>query len=590
MTTDSFLKNFGYLADAANGIQQLRNLILNLAVQGLLVSQDYEEESADKLLELVISEHKRLASSGDAKKYKAAEEISDIEKYRDSIPHGWKWVRLTSLGEFAGGGTPSKRNPDYWDGEIPWVSPKDMKVDKITDSGLSITEAGRTASRLQAIPIDSILIVARSGILRRMLPVAINKIECTVNQDLKVIIPYLTELSPYLQLLLKGHESFILKSLVKGGMTVQSLKYSEFEQQPFPIPPLLEQHRIVAKVDELMSLCDELEQRQQKRASVRSKLNKASLHSLPTATDDDAFQTAWAHIRHNFDTLYTTPESIQDLRQSILQLAVQGKLVPQDPSDEPARHLLAAVVAEKEQLLRENKIKRVKPLPEINPDEIPYKIPEGWIWVRLDDIGYTNIGLTYSPSDVSDTGIPVLRSNNIKDGKLDLSDLKRVNKEVKKSVLVHEGDLLICARNGSRALVGKTALITKLSEVMAFGAFMAIYRSRVNNYLLYFINSPLFRRMIDEVNTMTINQITQKNLRSTILPLPPLQEQKRIVAEIDRLMALCDELESKLTESQFQADKLMDAIVHNLTNGSTTSPSESTKLTTSSPEQMALKV
>ncbi len=252
---------------------------------------------------------------------------------------------------------------------------------------------------------------------------------------------------------------------------------------------------------------------------------------------------AIALLEKHFDIALAAPDGIKKLRELILSLAMQGKLVPQDPNDQPASELLKEIEAEKKRLVKEGKIKQSKPLLEIKPDELPYKLPKSWEWIRLGSVGETNIGLTYAPSDISDTGTPVLRSNNIQNGKLDLTDLKRVNKGIKENVLVQQGDLLICARNGSKALVGKTAVITDLSESMAFGAFMAIFRSRINGYLLYFINSPLFRQMIDEVNTMTINQITQNNLKSTIFPLPPLAEQRRIVAKIDELMARCDELE-----------------------------------------------
>jgi type I restriction enzyme, S subunit len=245
-------------------------------------------------------------------------------------------------------------------------------------------------------------------------------------------------------------------------------------------------------------------------------------------------------LERHFDAAFAAPDGIKKLRELILTLAMQGKLVPQDPNDEPASELLKAIEIQKYGNSKANKL-----LPEINLADMPYELPKGWKWVFLGEIGQTNIGLTYAPSDVSDTstGTPVLRSNNIQNGKLDLTDLKRVVKAIKENVLVQQGDLLICARNGSKALVGKTAIITGLSEEMAFGAFMAIFRSQFNEYLLYFINSPLFRNMIDEVNTMTINQITQNNLKSTICPLPPLAEQRRIVVEIDRLMARCDELE-----------------------------------------------
>jgi type I restriction enzyme, S subunit len=253
-------------------------------------------------------------------------------------------------------------------------------------------------------------------------------------------------------------------------------------------------------------------------------------------------------LEQHFDVAFAAPDGIKKLRELILTLAMQGKLVPQDPNDEPASELLRSI-----EIDNRGNNNATKSLPEIDLDDMPYELPKGWKWAYLGEIGQTNIGLTYAPSDVSDTisGTPVLRSNNIQNGKLDLNDLKRVIKDIKENVLVQEGDLLICARNGSKALVGKTAFITGLSEEMAFGAFMAIFRSQFNEYLLYFINSPLFRNMIDEVNTMTINQITQGNLKSTICPLPPLAEQRRIVAKIDQLMARCDELEKlRLDRSQ----------------------------------------
>ena len=273
-------------------------------------------------------------------------------------------------------------------------------------------------------------------------------------------------------------------------------------------------------------------------------------------------------LERHFEIALETPDGIKKLRELILSLAMQGKLVPQDPNDQPASELLKEIEIEKKKLIKEGKIKKQEPLPPIKPEEIPYEVPKGWEWARLGNVGETNIGLTYKPSDISDKGVPVLRSSNIQNGKLDFVDLVRVNTEIKNSALVKEGDLLICARNGSRALVGKTALITGLSEEMAFGAFMAIFRSRINFYLLYFINSPLFRKMIAEVNTMTINQITQNNLKSTIFPIPPLAEQKRIVAKIDQLMALCDKLEAERNERNQKRLTIHTAAINRLFSSS----------------------
>ena len=247
-----------------------------------------------------------------------------------------------------------------------------------------------------------------------------------------------------------------------------------------------------------------------------------------------------------FDQFADAPDAVAKMRELILRLAMQGKLVSQNPRDKPADSLVVELKAE----VGDKNSRRTAPLPPIAPDEIPFELPAGWVWERLGNIGETNIGLTYSPQDVSDVGTPVLRSSNVQNGKLDFDDLVRVTCEPKQSVMVQDGDLLICARNGSRALVGKVALIENLKEPAAFGAFMAIFRSRVNRFLYHFICSPLFRRMIDEVNTTTINQITQNNLRSTLAPIPPLAEQKRIVAKVDELMALCDRLEAQQQERE----------------------------------------
>jgi type I restriction enzyme S subunit len=264
-----------------------------------------------------------------------------------------------------------------------------------------------------------------------------------------------------------------------------------------------------------------------------------------------------------FDHLADASDAIPRLRRFILDLAVRGKLVEQDPNDEPASELLKHIKA-KLLASREGERQRSSNLPSISESEAPFEIPCGWAWERLGNIGETNIGLTYSPQDVADCGIPVLRSGNIRDGKLDLTELVRVAHKPKPSVMIQDGDLLICARNGSRALVGKVALVEHLTEPTAFGAFMAKFQSDANRYLCYFISSPLFREVINEVNTTTINQLTQNNLRSTLVPIPPLAEQHRIVAKVDELMALCDRLEAAQAEREDRRDRLIRASLHRL--------------------------
>ena len=260
------------------------------------------------------------------------------------------------------------------------------------------------------------------------------------------------------------------------------------------------------------------------------------------------------------------------LRKSVLQSAIQGKLTEQLATDDKVEDLLQAIKEEKELLIKEKKIKKQKPLPEITEEEIPFEIPENWRWVRLGEISLLNIGLIFKPTEISNEGTIVLRSSNIKNGKIDLSDIVRINKEIPVSKLAKKNDLLICVRNGSKKLVGKTAIIE--NDNFAFGAFMSICRSKCYKYLYYYLSSPLFRGNFDSVTTTTINQITQTNLKNRIVPLPPLAEQKRIVEKLDNVLANIDELkanEEKLSILQKNfPDKLKKSILQSAIQGKLT--------------------
>lgn len=265
-----------------------------------------------------------------------------------------------------------------------------------------------------------------------------------------------------------------------------------------------------------------------------------------------------------YDRVAEAEDAIPRLRRFVLDLAVRGKLVEQDPSDEPAAELHRRLASDFKGLQRATGRGRRSEAVGIIA-EPPFGLPKLWSWVPMGDLGQTNIGLTYSPSNVGATGTPVLRSNNVQNGSIDLNNLVRVDVMPKDSVMVSEGDMLICARNGSRELVGKAAMIRNLPEPMAFGAFMALFRSPLNPYLHLFLASPVFRQVIDEVNTTTINQITQSNLRSTLVPLPPLAEQQRIVAKVDELMALCDRLQAARAGRDAVRDRLTAATWARLT-------------------------
>ena len=224
------------------------------------------------------------------------------------------------------------------------------------------------------------------------------------------------------------------------------------------------------------------------------------------------------------------------LRSRVLDLAIQGKLTEQLESDGTAEELWQQIQAEKQRLIKEGKIKREKPLPEISEDEIPFAIPENWKWVRLADIGSTNIGLTYHPADVSETGTIVVRSSNIVNGKMDYADIVKVNCAIKDNQYLNQNDIVICARNGSKALVGKNAIYTGDSGTVAFGAFMAVFRTSLFQYVHLYFNTDAFRRYFSGDDSKQINQVTQAILKESALPLPPLAEQKRIVEKLDAVL------------------------------------------------------
>jgi type I restriction enzyme, S subunit len=548
-------RHFDTAFDAPDGIKKLRELILTLAMQGKLVPQDSNDSPASELLKEIEAEKKRLVKQGKIKEPKQFSPVAS-EEVPYSLPKGWMWAKLRQICHDWGQQTPTTR--------FTYIDVGSIDNNRGTIStDTQILESSEAPSRARKIVRKGTVIY--STVRPYLLNAAVVDKDFTpsaiVSTAFAILHPYSGVDGRYIYFFLRSPFFVRYVEANQKGVAYPAINDGDLFAGDFPLPPAAEQRRIVAKIDELMARCDALEKLRAERDAKRLAAHTAALRQLLNVADTDGHIQAREFLGQHFGELYTVREHVSDLRKAILQLAVMGKLVPQDPNDPPASELLKQIESETKRLVKEGKLREPKPLPPVSPEDVPYSLPNGWQWVRLGTVGSTNIGLTYSPTDVSDSGIPVLRSNSIQNGMLDLSDLKRVAVEVKESVLVEEGDLLICARNGSRALVGKTAMIPALPEKMAFGAFMAIFRSRINPFLLRFINSPLFREMIDEVNTVTINQITQENLRETAFPLPPLPEQHRIVAKIDLLMSMCDTLEQQIDAARKTQSAMLNAMM-----------------------------
>ncbi|MBF6650430.1 restriction endonuclease subunit S [Methylobacter sp. BlB1] len=556
---------FEALASSSNGIAKLRQLILELAVRGLLVPQDPNDEPASILLERIAAEKQRLIKDSKIKKQQSLQPITDEEKLFN-IPTNWEFIRICELGVISGGMTPSKSRSDFWEGSINWFSPKDIKSDELIESELKISKAALSDTGLQLYPPGCLFIVARSGILKRTLPVAINRVDATANQDLKVISPFVKGMEKYIQLMLKGLTSFILTTLVKTGTTVQSLKYEEFELQAVPLPPISEQQRIIKKIDELMALCDQLDQHQNHGNTVHQQLLQTLFESLTQAVDNEAFQKIWSQIAAHFDTLFTTEASIDQLKQVILQLAVMGKLVPQDPNDEPASVLLEKINVEKQRLIKEGKIKKQKPLLEINDEEKPFDIPFDWKFVRISNLGVISGGMTPSKnrSDFWKGSINWFSPKDIKSVELFDSELKISASALDDTglQLYPPGCLFIVARSG----ILKRTLPVSINRVPATAnqdlKVILPFKKGMERYIQLMLHGMTNFILANLVKTgTTVQSLKYEEFELQAVPLPSLTEQHRIIAKVDELMAICDLLKSRINKSQQTQEHLATAIV-----------------------------
>ena len=374
-------------------------------------------------------------------------------------------------------------------------------------------------------------------------------------------------LKPYLKILFT--RSFHTLNSSMKGVAIPHLDTSKLINTVTAIPPLEEQKRIVNKVDQLMALCDELEKQQQKQRERRVRLNNAVLDKLLTSQDPEEFAMHWQRICNNFDLLYDNVENVTKLRKAILQLAVQGKLVPQDPNDEPASVQLEKIKAEKERLIKEGKIKKEKPLPPIKKEETPFDIPQEWEWARIGELASAvDYGTSFKSTSLDD-GVPIIRMGNVQGGKVLLENLKYVPEYIDDlpKLFLSRNDLLF-NRTNSAELVGKSGIFKGLDNKYTFASYLIRISFAVGNTSSDFVNlamnAPYYR------NTQIEPELTQQcgqanfngtKLKFTLIPLPPTNEQMQIVAKVDKLMTLCDELEAKITRSQSTSQKLMEAVV-----------------------------
>jgi type I restriction enzyme, S subunit len=358
------------------------------------------------------------------------------------------------------------------------------------------------------------------------------------------------------------------------GATIQHFTGQELARYGFPLPPVKEQHRIVAKVDQLMVLCDELEARQKAKRETRERLVASALDKLTSARDAAEFDAHWHRLRDHFDLIFDHPSTIQPLRQAVLQLAVEGKLVPQDPSDGSASVIAETVRSERCKVRSRNGKPRRSERARI--DGHPFEIPESWTWIAAEDLTAPGRPIRYGiikPGPDTPGGVPYVRITEMKNGEIDMSSLRRCRPDHAarfKEATLRTGDLLI-SKDGT---IGRVAIVPPALEGGNITQHILRYSPshHINAYyLILSIRSPHCQSwMRGETKGVALQGVNVMDFRQMPIPVPPPAEQGRIVAKVDVLMTQCDELEVKLRQTESASESLLSSTIAHLLNGTTT--------------------
>ena len=543
MTPKELIDAFEVLADAPDGIDRLRELVLQLAVRGKLVPQERSEGEASALLEKATQAAERLVTLKRIKRRQPIPLGTDDQPF--AVPGSWVWCRIHQVAHDLGQSKPTKKftyiDVSAIDGErgivgndVAVIAPKDApsRARKLVASGCVIYSTVRPYLRNIAL-ID-----------RDFSPQAI------VSTAFSVLMPYDEIEARYLYYFLRAPIFVAYVEEHQKGVAYPAINDGDFQIAPVPLPPAGEQRRIVARVDELMALLDRLEAAQGSREATRQALRDAALSALRDADDAESVQFAWTRVGGQIGSLFAEPDDMPALRESILELAVRGRLVPQDFGEEPAKELLGRIASETALLISEGRIKKPKELPPIEADDVPFPVPKGWEWCRFGDTHKFTNGHAFKSQEYQEKGVGIVRMSNLQAGSITTQNMKRVPAkyfgELPDDLRVEPGDLLI----GMSGSIGQPAFnrteetfllnqrVGKLDPILLPREYLAIFLKTIEqHYLQISFGSG-------------IKNLSTKQIMETPFPLPPLAEQHRIVTKVDELMALCDGLEGRLRCAQ----------------------------------------
>ena len=500
MNADTLLENFENLAEAPGGIDRLRELLLHLGVSGKLlpqISAEVREEILWSVDSLRLDEHRIWG-----------------ESYLENSPATWSKIPLARLGSWGSGGTPTRGNKTYYDGEIPWLVIGDLNDGVVTTATNSITKKGLEESSAVIVPVGAVFVAMYGSIGKS----GIAGFECATNQAIAHCVPDRKVISTeYLFLVIRAVKPRLFSQ--GRGLAQQNISQTVLKHLMISVPPLAEQKRIVAKVEELMALCDQLEQQQKQRDNLRTSARKSAIDAISTATTPEELEAAWNRINNNWDVIVDTPESIDAMRKLILDLYTTPRI-----------------------------------------DQGDFVLKLGQVVQVLNGDRSANYP---SKEQRVESGIPFINAGHLQNGDIDMSEMDFITPEKFQSLKggkVQDGDILFCLRGS----LGKCAIVRDIKEGTVASS-LAILRpnEQVNSrYLLRFLQSGSCSRQIKKFDNGSAQpNLAAKSILNFELFLPALSAQNQVVKKIDELMALCDQLEARLKVRSEVAEKFARSVV-----------------------------
>ena len=548
------LSNMELIATAPGGVAKLRELILTLAVQGKLVPQDPADEPAGVLLQKIRAEKDRLIAEGKIKRDKPLAAIGEEEK-PFGLPQGWEWVRALDICALITDG--DHQPPPKADTGVPFLVIGDVRTGAVLLQGASrfVSESYFEKLDWGKKPFPGDVLYTTVGSFGIPVPVVQQQRFC-FQRHIALLRPAVVDLQSYLALALRTTLAFAQAEKGATGTAQKTVPLSVLRNLILPLPPLAEQSRIVTRVEELMRLCDALEAKGRLEAAQHAQLVSTLLGALTASATPEELAENWQRVAQHFDLLLDRPEAIDALEQTLLQLAVRGLLVPQDPTDEPASALLQKIRAEKDRLIATGQIKRDKPLPPITDEEKPFELPVGWEWVRLGALIELVSGQHLGPSEYVDgltASLPYL-TGPAEFGTLSPEPTRSTYE--RRAVAVCD-DILITVKGSG---VGKLNVV-KHDEVAISRQLMAIRPVLLNaEFLMIFLQTMAHYFQAKSIG-IAIPGIGREDVTHAEFGLPPLGEQSRIVTRVTALRRLCTDLRQRLAERQSVQARLAEALM-----------------------------